>query len=98
MPSISGKTFSIEDNPRYEKFPGVFLVFNGERSTLKKVGQGTIFFSSDSTATEATGDFDVTLTDNDSTLVPPPQYHLKGIFNFKMGPNNPASPLSTAVL
>ena len=98
MPGIGGKTFSIEDNPSYEKFPGAFLVFNGERSTLKKVGQGTISFSADSTETEATGAFDVTLTDNDSTLVPPPQYHLKGIFNFKLATNNPASPLSEAVL
>ena len=45
MPSIGGKTFSIEDNPQYEKFPGTFLVFNGEKSTLKKVSQGTITFS-----------------------------------------------------
>ncbi len=98
MPSIGGKTFAIEDNSQYEKFPGIFLVFNGERSTLKKVSQGTISFSPGSTATEATGDFDITLTDNDSTLVPPPEYHLKGIFNFKMGTGSKASPLSTAVL
>ena len=98
MPSIGGKTFAIEDNPQYEKFPGTFFVFNGERSTLKKVSQGTISFSPDSAATEAAGDFDVMLIDNDSTLVPPPQYHLKGIFNFKMGTGNQASPLSEAAL
>jgi mannitol/fructose-specific phosphotransferase system IIA component (Ntr-type) len=97
MPSIGGKTFAIEDNAQYEKFPGAFLVFNGEKSTLKKVSQGTISFSPESTATEATGDFDVTLTDNDSALIPSPQYHLKGIFNFKMGTSNSASPLSAAV-
>ena len=64
MPIIGGKTFSIEDNPQYEKFPGTFLVFNGEKSTLKKVSQGTITFSPDSAASQATGDFDVTLVDN----------------------------------
>ncbi len=85
MPSVGGKTFSIEDNPQYEKFPGTFLVFNGEKSTLKKVSQGTITFSSDSAASQATGDFDVTLVDNDSSIDPAPQYHLKGVFNFKLG-------------
>ena len=85
MPSVGGKTFSIEDNPQYEKFPGTFLVFNGEKSTLKKVSQGTITFSPDSAASQATGDFDVTLVDNDSSIDPAPQYHLKGMFNFKLG-------------
>ena len=85
MPSVGGKTFSIEDNPQYEKFPGTFLVFNGEKSTLKKVSQGTITFSPDSAASQATGDFDVTLVDNDSSIDPAPQYHLKGVFNFKLG-------------
>ena len=98
MPSIDGKTFAIEDNSQYERFPGTFLIFNAERSTLKKVSQGTITFAPGSMAAEATGDFDITLTDNDSTLVPPPEYHLKGIFNFKLGTASLTSPLSAADL
>jgi hypothetical protein len=98
LPGIDGKTFAIEDNAQYEKFPGTFLILNGERSTLKKVSQGTISFSPGSTATEAAGDFDVIFIDNDSTLAPPPQYHLKGIFHFKMGTGNQASPFASAAL
>ncbi len=96
MPGIGGKTFTFGDDVHDEKFPGVFLVFNGEKSTLKKVSQGTITFSPDSTAMEVSGDFDVTLTDNDSTIVPPPQYRLKGIFNFTMGTGLPTGPAPTA--
>jgi mannitol/fructose-specific phosphotransferase system IIA component (Ntr-type) len=84
LPGIDGKTFAIEDGASYEKFPGVFLVFNGQKSTLKKVGQGTISFSPGSTADEVTGEFDVILIDNDSTLVPAPQYILKGVFHFSV--------------
>ena len=85
MPSIGGKIYAIEEGTSYEQFPGVFLVFNGQKSTLKKVGQGTISFAPNSTENEATGDFDVILTDNDSSLVPPPQYHLKGVFHYVLG-------------
>jgi hypothetical protein len=84
MPDIGGKTFSIEDNGQYEKFPGTFLVFNGQKSTLKKVSQGTITFSPDSTMSQAAGDFDIVMTDNDAAMDPAPQYHLKGVFNFKL--------------
>lgn len=85
MPTIN-KTFSIEDNSQYEKFPGSFLVPNGQESTKKKVEQGTISFTSDSTASgTVNGSFDVILTDYDSATVPAPQYQIKGDFNLKMG-------------
>lgn len=84
MPDIN-KIFSVEDNAQYEKFPGKIFVFNGQESTNKKVEEGTISFTPDSTASRnVTGFFDVTLTDYDSATVPPPRYHLKGSFNFKM--------------
>lgn len=91
MPAIN-KTFSIEDNGQYEKFPGTFFVFNGQESTNRKVEQGTISFTSDSTASgNVTGSFDVILTDYDSTTVPAPQYNIKGDFSFKMGTYGPAT-------
>lgn len=84
MPDIN-KTFSIEDNATYEKFPGKIFVFNGQESTNKKVEEGTIAFSPDSTASgNVTGSFDVILIDYDSATVPAPRHHLKGNFNFKM--------------
>lgn len=90
MPVIN-KTFSIEDNAQYEKFPGNFFVFNGQESTDKKVEQGIISFTSESTASgDVDGYFDVTLTDYDSATIPAPQYRLKGIFSFKMGTYGPA--------
>lgn len=80
------KTFSIETNPNYEKFPGVFLVFNGRQSTNNKVEQGIVAFTPDSTASGIVkGTFDVIMTDYDSGNVPAPQYRLKGSFNIKMG-------------
>jgi hypothetical protein len=92
MPAIN-KTFSIEDTPQYEQFPGVFLVPNGQESTLRKVEQGTISFEPDSTsAGEVKGTYDVVLTDYDSGLVPAPQYRLKGGFRFKMGTYGTALP------
>jgi hypothetical protein len=92
LPSIGGKTFSIEDQTQYEKFPGAFLVLNGEKSVLKKVEQGTISFTPDSTLSgDVNGTFDVILTDYDSTTLPAPQYHLKGTFSFKIGTFGPAS-------
>jgi hypothetical protein len=86
VPAIGGKTFSIEDTTLYEKFPGTFIVFNGERSTLKKVESGTITFTQESTLSgNVIGTFDVMLTDYDSTISPTPHYHLMGTFSFKMG-------------
>ena len=96
MPDIN-KTFSIEANPLYEQFPGTFLVFNGEKSTYKKVEQGILSFTPDSTASGfVRGSFDVTLTDYDSSDVPAPQYRLTGSFSFKMGTYVPADPLPAA--
>lgn len=90
MPDIN-KTFSIEDGAQYDKFPGVFLVFNGQKSIYKKVEQGTITFSADSNASgNVSGTFDVIMVDYDATVFPAPQYHLKGEFNFKMGTYGPA--------
>jgi hypothetical protein len=88
------KTFSIEENPLYEQFPGAFLVFNGEQSPNKKVEQGILTFTSDSTASGTVrASFEVTVTDYDSTIVPAPQYHLTGSFRFKMGSYGPANTL-----
>ncbi len=90
LPSIGGQTYSIEENALYVTFPGTFMVFNGEKSTLKKVESGTISFTSDSTVDDIVkGSFDVIMTDYDSTTVPAPQYHLVGSFNFKMGTYGP---------
>jgi len=90
MPAIN-KTFSIEENPLYEKFPGAFLVFNGEKSTRNKVEHGILSFTADSTASGTVrGSFDLILADYDSTIVPVPEYHLTGIFSFKMGSYGPA--------
>ncbi len=97
MPDIN-KTFSIEDNPLYTKFPGTFYVFNGHVSVYKKVEQGTISFSIDPTSSNTiTGAFDVILTDYDSTIIPAPQYHLTGVLSFKVGTYGPANPMPAAV-
>jgi hypothetical protein len=90
LPTISGQTYSIEENALYATFPGTFMVFNGEKSTLKKVESGTISFTTDSTVDDIVkGSFDVIMTDYDSTTVPAPQYHLVGSFDFKMGTYGP---------
>jgi hypothetical protein len=90
LPDITGQNYSIEANGLYQEFPGTFMVFNGEKSTLKKVESGTISFTSDSTVDDIVkGSFDVILTDYDSTTVPAPQYRLVGNFNFKMGTYGP---------
>lgn len=90
MPNLN-KTFSIEDGTQFEKFPGSFLVFNGERAVQRKVEQGVISFSPDSVSSgKVNGTFEVTLTDYDSATVPAPQYHLKGSFKFVMGTFGPA--------
>lgn len=85
MPAIN-KTFSIEDTPQFEQFPGVFLVTNGQESTLNKVEQGTISFEPYSTSSGVVkGTYDVILTDYDSQLTPAPEYRITGVFSFKMG-------------
>lgn len=97
MPDIN-KTFSIEDNSQYAKFPGTFYVFNGHVAVYKKVEQGTISFSVDSTASnKITGAFDVIVTDYDSKIIPAPQYHLTGVLSFKIGTFGPANPLPAEV-
>jgi len=97
MPDIN-KTFSIEDNPQYAKFPGTFYVFNGHVSVYKRVEQGTISFSVDSTVpNKVTGAFDVIVTDYDSRIIPAPQYHLTGVLSFKIGTFGPANPLPAEV-
>ena len=74
-------------------------IFNGQKSVLKKVEQGIVSFTPGSTASgDVAGVFDVVLVDYDSATVPPPQHHLKGMFNFRMGTYGPASPLYAAVL
>jgi len=85
------RTFSIENNQQYVKFPGTFLVFNGEKATGNKVESGIISFSPDSVASEyVSGSFDVVMTDYDAGILPCPQYRIKGIFSFKMGEYGPA--------
>ncbi|HJV33930.1 hypothetical protein [Geomonas sp.] len=86
------RTFSIEGGGALERFPGDFLVFNGLKSTRKKVESGTITFSADSSASgRVTGSFEVTLTDYDAPLAPAPQYRLKGAFHFVMGTYGPVN-------
>ena len=97
MPALN-RTYSIENNPQYEQFSGEFLVFNGHKSVYKKVEQGLISFTPDTTAAgTVAGVFDVTLTDYDSSIVPPPQYHLKGTFSLQIGVFGPATPLPAEV-
>ncbi|HTG01812.1 MAG TPA: hypothetical protein VK654_14620 [Nitrospirota bacterium] len=93
VPNIGGKSYSIEAQGLYEKFPGEFLVFNGQRSVLKKVESGTLSFSPASSLDgDIIGEFDVVLTDYDSPTTPAPQYHLQGTFDFRMGTYGPAGP------
>lgn len=91
LPSLN-KTFSIEQGTGFDQFPGEFLVFDGQKSTKKKVESGLISFTSDSTASgKVTGTFEVTMTDYDAPLLPAPQYRLKGSFDFVMGSFGPAN-------
>lgn len=93
VPNIGGKTYSIENYGLYEKFPGDFLVFNGEKSVLKKVESGVISFTPASTLDgDIIGTFDVLLTDYDTDIVPALKYRLQGSFNVRMGTYGPASP------
>jgi hypothetical protein len=86
------RTFSIEESPLYERFPGTFFVFNGQKSTNKKVEQGIISFRPEAAAAgRVAGSFDVTMTDYDAPVVPAPTYRLKGVFDFRMGGYGPAS-------
>jgi hypothetical protein len=97
MPALN-KTFSIEDNPGCEKFPGVFSVFNGQKSVYNKVERGTISFTPDSDSSRVVhGVFDIIITDYDSKITPPPQYHVKGVFSFDMGTYGVATPLVTDI-
>lgn len=90
MPAIN-KTFSIDWDPQYEQFPGVFVIPNGQQSTAAKVERGLISFTPDTVAAgEVKGSFDVMLTDYDSELRPAPEYRITGQFRFKMGTYGPA--------
>jgi hypothetical protein len=93
MPALN-KIFALEEaHPQHEKFPGTFFVFNGQKSVQKKVEQGIISFTPDSTEYgDINGTFDVIMTDYDSTILPPPQYRLSGSFSFRMGTSGPANP------
>ena len=89
MPAIN-KSFSIEDNGTYEKFPGTFTVFNGQASVAKQVEQGTIVFAANSDPSGiVSGSFTVTLTDYDTSMVAPPLYTISGTFYFRMGTYGP---------
>ncbi|NVN99372.1 MAG: hypothetical protein HXX17_08615 [Geobacteraceae bacterium] len=91
LPELN-KTFSIEGGGALEKFPGTFLLLDGKESSLKKVEQGTITFTSDSVMSDhVSGSFDVTVTDYDSQVRPAPSYYLKGVFSFKVGGYGTAS-------
>lgn len=95
---VLNKTYSIEDNPGYERFPGVFSVFNGQKSVYIKVERGTISFTPDSDSSkEVHGVFDVSITDYDSNITPLPQYRVKGVFSFAMGTYGAATPLVTDI-
>lgn len=97
LPDIN-KTFSIEENPLYEKFPGIVLVPNGRESTDNKVEQGLISFEPGSmTSGKVKGSFDVMLTDYDSATVPAPKYRLQGNFTFEMGTYGPAVALPAGI-
>lgn len=97
MPDIN-KTFSIEDNPQYEKFPGTFFILSGQESSKKKVEHGLISFGPNSTASgNLTGSFDIVFTDYDSATVPAPQFHIKGNFGFKMGTYESAAPFTADI-
>lgn len=92
--AAAGKTFSLGDDPRHERFSGGVYVFNGHPSVYKKVEQGTISFSADSDASlSVTGAFDITITDYDSKLALKPKYRLAGEFSFTAGFSGPAKPL-----
>lgn len=95
---LSGKTFSIEEGGAYDKFPGNIFVSDGHKSTKKSVEHGIISFAPVSASPDdIKGEFDVTMTDYDSKIVPPPQYRLKGKFGFKMGTYGAATPLPPEV-
>jgi len=85
------KSFSIEDDPILEKFPGDMLIFNGQKSSSKKVVSGTISFTPDSVASDQVkGSFDVIMADYDAAAITPPSYRIKGYFQFRIGTYGPA--------
>jgi len=91
MPAIN-KAFSLGENTLYDKFPGAFLVFNGELKVSKKVEEGVLIFTPDSKASglvQAT--YDVIVSDIDPTSAPAPRYHITGSLNFTMGTYGPAA-------
>ncbi len=91
LPNLN-KTFSIEADGVYEKFPGTFSVLDGQQSSAKKVEEGTITFAPDSVMSDhVSGSFEVILTDYDSMLSPIPKYSLKGVFSFRIGGYGPAA-------
>lgn len=93
MPNLGGKTYSIEACDHMDTFPGSFYLFNTHSSVKKKVEAGVISFKTGSTSTGyVSGSFDVVMTDYDSKLALPPQYHLKGSFGFALGTFGAATP------
>lgn len=90
LPALN-KTFSVEESPVAEKFPGEMLIFNGQKSTSKKVESGTITFTPNSDAlTQVQGTFDVVMTDYDASEVNPPHYRIRGEFSFKINTYGPS--------
>lgn len=90
LPALN-KTFSIEETPIAEKFPGEMLIFNGQKTTGKKVESGTITFTPNSDAsTRVQGTFDVVMTDYDASKVNPPHYRIKGDFSFQINTYGPS--------
>lgn len=85
LPELN-RTFAIEAGGGYDRFPGEFLVLDGQQSSRKRVESGTITFSADSVmAAHVSGSFNVVFTDYDSAVTPAPRYYLKGIFSFSIG-------------
>jgi hypothetical protein len=92
------KAYAIGVNPLLEKFPGDVLVFNGQKSTYKKVESGTIVFTANSdAASHVQGTFDVIMTDYDASTTNPPQYRLKGSFCFRIGSYGPVATSSSRI-
>lgn len=95
---LAGKTYSLGDDTRNEKFPGEFYVFNGHASAHKKIEQGTISFSTASDLSLAvTGTFDVVVADHDSQLAQKPRYRIAGEFAVAVGSSGPANPLPAEI-
>lgn len=90
LPQLN-RTFSMDGNVAYEKFPGTFYLLDGQQSTRKRVESGLISFTADSVMDgRVSGSFDVVFADYDSAVSPVPRYQLKGEFSFKMGESSTA--------